>query len=164
MLHKLMKELLLCHTRGMHTGSQKRGKKGFWVHNSWNIYRTAWEFNNITHSLFPLCTLSRSWQHRSLLIPTCCFLTASCRALSPVMLCHCDGTSPVTVSRVKKKEITERTNSHPLYWEKWGKYQVMLFFTVVYEHGHSCPHFLLFTLVLAFRHLIFPKWLLDLLL
>ena len=70
-------------------------------------------------------------------------LLLNCKLHSPKSCnsCHCNGTSPVTVSRVKKKkkEITERKtsyqiywvegitegrNSHPLYWEKWEKYQL----------------------------------------
>lgn len=140
------------HQRNSHRESKEGRKKGFGVHSSWNIKRRAWDFNNITHSLFPLCTLSRSSQQHSLVNSN---MLPNYRVLNPVI--------PATAIRQAlqqsagvKKEITERTNSYLLYWKKWGKFQVMVFFTIVYEHGHVCPHFLLFTLVLAFRHFIFP--------
>ena len=37
-------------------------------------------------ALFSLCTLSKLSQQCSLLIPSCCFLIASCTALNPIIL------------------------------------------------------------------------------
>ena len=88
--------------RGIYTGSQKRGGNGFWVHSSRNINRTGWDFNNITCPLFPLYfiqVITTVFSINSIM------LLLNCKLHSPKSYnsCYCDGTSPVTVSRVKKR-------------------------------------------------------------
>ena len=63
----------------------KRGWKAFCVYSSWNINRTGWDFSNIICPPSPL-VLYPGHHNSVLLILICCFLTASCTALSPVIL------------------------------------------------------------------------------
>lgn len=81
-------------------------------------------------------------------------------ALIPVILATAIRQT-LTVSRVKK-EITERTNSFLLSWEKWGNFH-HIFHNCLQTWSHLYPCCLLFTLVLAFRHLIVSQWFLALL-
>ena len=142
--------------RGIYTGSQKRGEIAFGFTVAGTLTEQAEIFNNITCPLFPLYFIQ---VFTTVISINSIMLLLNCKLHSPKSYnsCYCDGTSPVTVSRVKKKKDYRRTNSHTLYWEKWEKCQVTLYVTVVYEHGYLCPHFLFFILVLAFRHLILPK-------
>lgn len=63
----------------------KRGWKAFCVYSSWNINRTGWDFSNIICPPSPL-VLYPGHHNSVLLILICCFFTASCTALSPVIL------------------------------------------------------------------------------
>lgn len=87
MLHKLMNHFYATPEKCIH-GVKRRGK-GFWVHNTWNINRTVWDFNNITHSLFHFWTLSRSSQQCSV---NSNMLLLNCRLHGPKSYSsrHCD--------------------------------------------------------------------------
>lgn len=115
---------------------------------------------------FPLGTLSRSSQQCSV---NSNMLLLNCKLHSPKSCnsCHCNGTSPVRVSRLKKRERERdyrKDKLPPTLLGEVGKMSSDIMSLTVNEHSHLCPHFLLFILVLAFRQAHVPKRLLALLL
>lgn len=156
MLHRLMKEPLSCHSREIHTRNQKMRKKRFGVHNGWNINRTAWDFDDITHSLFCLCMSSRS---PLLLIPAC-HLTASCVALSPVILATANTQGPWQSGGLK--QTLQKDKFLPLFLGEVGKISSdSIFYNCLQTWSFLSTLFI--TLVLSFGHLIFLEWFLPLL-